>query len=84
MHILEKYDPPKVSRTITRNAMKCLRCGDVIESRTRHDFVTCSCGNISVDGGLDYFHRVFAQGVSDEDYEDLSEWEEVQDEGSTY
>ena len=36
------------------NAIICLNCHDVIFSRARHDFRTCSCGNISVDGGFDY------------------------------
>lgn len=35
--------------------IKCLKCGDVIESMHRHDFKRCSCGNIFVDGGEDYF-----------------------------
>ena len=29
-------------------------CGDVVESKHRHDFVTCSCGESFVDGGNDY------------------------------
>lgn len=37
------------------NAIKCARCKDIVYSRARHDFRTCSCGNIFVDGGLDYF-----------------------------
>lgn len=37
-----------------RNSIKCLQCGDNIVSRTRHDFVTCSCGLVFVDGGSDY------------------------------
>ena len=41
-----------------RNAAKCALCKDVIESRSRHDFVTCGCGSISVDGGADYKRRV--------------------------
>lgn len=40
-----------------RNDAKCRKCGDIIESVTRHDFVTCKCGAISVDGGQDYFRR---------------------------
>ena len=43
---------------IIKNSVKCLKCGDIIESVHRHDFVTCSCGNVSVDGGLDYCRRV--------------------------
>lgn len=34
--------------------IRCLECGDVIESKHRHDFVLCSCGNAFVDGGSDY------------------------------
>lgn len=39
---------------IIRNAAKCLACGVVLESRHRHDFVTCDCGNLSIDGGKAY------------------------------
>lgn len=39
---------------LTRNAGKCAKCGDVIESKHRHDFRSCSCGAIFIDGGLDY------------------------------
>lgn len=39
---------------IIRNAAVCKACGDFIESKYRHDFVTCSCGAISLDGGTDY------------------------------
>lgn len=44
---------------IIRNAIKCNHCGDIIESRYRHEFVTCSCGKCSVDGGHDYLRRCF-------------------------
>lgn len=43
---------------ITKNAAQCKKCNDVIESKHRHDFVTCSCGEISVDGGLSYLRRL--------------------------
>ena len=35
---------------IIRNAIRCNHCGDVIESVHRHDFRTCRCGCVSVDG----------------------------------
>ena len=66
-------------KKILRNALKCLRCGDIIESKSVHDFVTCSCGNFSVDGGHDYIHRVFGQGMLKKDYIDLTEYEEEDD-----
>jgi predicted phosphodiesterase len=39
------------------NKLMCKLCGDVIESKTRHDFVRCKCKSIYVDGGKDYFKR---------------------------
>lgn len=42
---------------ILRNSAKCRICLEEIESKHRHDFVTCKCGEISVDGGKDYFKR---------------------------
>lgn len=46
-------------RKLVANKAQCLLCGDVIESLHRHDFVKCSCGNLSVDGGLDYCRRLY-------------------------
>lgn len=43
---------------IIQNAVSCLSCGDFIFSSHRHDFVTCTCGAISVDGGQEYLRRV--------------------------
>jgi len=40
-----------------KNDARCRKCGDEIESKSRHDFVTCKCGAISVDGGQDYMRR---------------------------
>ena len=34
--------------------VKCAKCGDVIQSKHHHDFVTCKCGAVSVDGGSSY------------------------------
>ncbi len=42
-----------------RNRAGCLDCGDVITSKHRHDYVSCACGNIAVDGGQAYFKRAF-------------------------
>ena len=43
---------------IIQNAVTCLACGDFIVSKYRHDFVTCTCGAVSVDGGQEYLRRV--------------------------
>lgn len=39
---------------IIRNAAQCAKCGDIVESKHRHDFASCSCGAIFVDGGKEY------------------------------
>lgn len=39
------------------NKCRCKNCGDVIQSKHRHDFVYCKCGSIFTDGGLDYLRR---------------------------
>ena len=41
-------------RVITRNAIRCKKCGDVIESESVHDYQECSCGACFVDGGHEY------------------------------
>jgi hypothetical protein len=52
----------KPTETI-KNIAKCLLCGDIIESKHRHDYVTCKCGNLSVDGGQDYWKRSIVHGI---------------------
>jgi len=42
---------------ILRNSAKCLECNEEVVSQHRHDYVKCSCGNITVDGGKDYLKR---------------------------
>jgi len=44
--------------TLLKNRAQCLVCWDIIESTTRHEFRTCKCGAISVDGGVAYSRRV--------------------------
>ena len=46
-----------MSEKIIRNSARCKKCGEEIESRHRHDFRSCSCGAISVDGGRAYLRR---------------------------
>ena len=45
-------------KQIIQNELKCTKCGDIIFSTHRHDFVRCSCGSIAVDGGTAYLRRV--------------------------
>jgi len=36
------------------SAVICPQCKAIIFSRARHDFRSCPCGTISIDGGFDY------------------------------
>lgn len=55
---------------ISRNIAKCRACGDVVESRHRHDWKQCFCGEMFVDGGKDYLRR----GYGKKGYIELSTW----------
>lgn len=45
------------NRQILVNRAKCTKCNDILNSRYRNHCVSCSCGSIYVDGGLDYLKR---------------------------
>ena len=58
-------------KTILHNRIRCLKCGEVIESTSEHDFKMCSCGLCAVDGGKEYIRRCGKR----EDWEEMSEFE---------
>lgn len=58
-----------VTRVVTNRA-QCNNCKEIIESEHRHDFVTCKCGDVSVDGGKEYLRRCYKEAGC---YTDLSE-----------
>ena len=62
---------------IIRNAVRCNHCGDVIESTSLHDFRTCRCGRVSVDGGHYYLRRC---ADHPDDYTELSQTEQIPEE----
>lgn len=42
------------NKKLIRNSVRCKRCGDIIESKSTHHAVRCSCKFTTVDGGLSY------------------------------
>lgn len=45
----------KTHKVLTRNAVKCLVCNTVLESKYRHHFSGCNCDNQAFcDGGMSY------------------------------
>ena len=58
-----ELDKNEVIKVLTRNAVKCLVCNTVLESRHRHHYNQCQCRNeAAVDGGLVY-QRVLAKDL---------------------
>jgi len=53
----KNYDRIFRKKKIISNKAQCLICGEIIESKHKHDFKTCKCGNVSVDGGKEYLKR---------------------------
>lgn len=51
----------KIKYIIISNKAQCEKCEEIIESKYRHDYVTCKCGNLAVDGGKDYIKRGFKE-----------------------
>ena len=57
-----------------RNAIRCKKCLDVIESVHVHDMRWCSCGQVAIDGGLEYGLRIWKNPDGPAAaYDDLSE-----------
>lgn len=57
--ILDFFFPKKkvveVIKNIVHSQVTCLECGEVLVSKNRHDYKTCSCPNETmIDGGNDY------------------------------
>lgn len=73
----------KTKKVLTRNAVKCLVCNSVLESKYRHNYVQCQCRNeCATDGGLVY-QRVLAKDL--DLVENLCEYVEMtEDEYATY
>lgn len=50
------------------SAIKCPSCGDLVYSRARHDFRSCSCSEVAIDGGFDYtkicFRNLFPERIN--------------------
>ena len=54
----------KLIKVLSKNAIKCLMCNTILESKYRHNYVQCSCPNQTFnDGGLSY-NRVGGKDLS--------------------
>lgn len=46
-------------KRITKNMARCGSCRQYVESKHDHDFRSCKCGNLTVDGGRSYLRRLY-------------------------
>lgn len=60
-----------MEKKIKQNMIRCRKCNTTLESKHRHDWVACSCGNFA-DGGHSYLRR----GGNFVDIEELSTYED--------
>lgn len=45
----------------------CPSCKDIIFSEHRHDYKSCKCGDVTIDGGKDYLRYGWANHLKKED-----------------
>lgn len=70
-----ELDENEVIKVLTRNAIKCLVCNTILESKYQHHYTQCQCSNeAAVDGGLSY-QRYTAKDL--DLVEDLCEYVEM-------
>ena len=73
-----KIGNQETHKVLRRNAVKCLACNTVLESKYRHHFSGCNCDNQAFcDGGMDY-NRTGAKDLNL--IENLSEYVEMTNE----
>lgn len=58
-------------------AIKCKRCGDIIESKHQRDYKMCKCGSVSVDGGRACPRVSYKADKDDQERNELKYIEEI-------
>ena len=51
---MTKPKSKEAKKEMTIIAIKCKKCNHIIWSRHRHDYRSCKCGAVAIDGGRDY------------------------------
>lgn len=55
-----------------RNRIQCRKCSDIIEATHQHDFKSCKCGFVSIDGGCQgHWRRLWKEGDPKEAFEEM-------------
>ena len=65
-----------MTKKLIKNKWKCLYCGDVIESKHQHHFISCKCGKMSIDGGTSYIILIGDLDMMQDMCERIEVWED--------
>ena len=65
-----------MTKKLIKNAFKCLYCNDIIESKHQHEYTTCKCGAMSIDGGTSYIRLVGDLDMMENMCEVIDVWED--------
>lgn len=65
-----------MTKKLIKNKWKCLYCGDVIESKHQHHFISCKCGKMSIDGGTSYIRLIGDLDMIQDKCEYIEVWED--------
>lgn len=63
-----------IIKKLILNSAQCKHCQTILISQHGHDFKTCECGKISIDGGLDYVRQLYTGQSFEEDGTDLCKY----------
>lgn len=66
-----------IMKKIKRNRIKCLKCGDIVESKVpcEKGVTWCSCKQCAAAGGTKEIIRYFRTEKPEEAFEEMMEWE---------
>ena len=79
-------------KVLTHNSVKCLECGEILESKHRHQFSMCNCENQTMTDGGNVYQRYMGRDLdkvenlsqyiimTEQEYEDMLEKKRIKDE----
>ena len=65
-----------MTKKLIKNKWKCLYCNDIIESKHQHHFISCKCGEMSIDGGTSYIRLIGDLDMMQDMCEYVDVWED--------
>lgn len=79
-------------KQLIKNSVKCLECGEILESKHRHQFSMCDCPNETATDGGNIYQRYMGRDLNkiedlskyvymtEQEYQDMLEKKRIEDE----